>query len=219
MFYNYARFILTIIGTAIGLTGYYLEVTYQISHEGLLWIGSTLIFAIGGFIIGGLIQKLSISSHTDYLTGLWNRRYFYAKLHEEVVRTTKGKDRMCIAMIDVDGFKAINDLYGHATGDVLLSGIATILKKNIRRKDVVVRWGGDEFAVIFAEASLKNALEIMERIRHKVEGSFSSYHLTISTGIISLEHDQDLEDLLVKADQTLYKAKELKNAVIAVNES
>lgn len=219
MFYNHARFILTMLGIVIGITGYYLEIYCQVGYERILWIGSTLAFAAGGFIIGGLIEHLSIRSHTDYLTGLWNRRYFYLKLREEVVRMTKGKGQMCIAMIDVDGFKKVNDLYGHAIGDVLLSGIAAILKENARNNDIVIRLGGDEFAVIFAETSLKNALEIMERIRHKVEGTFSSYHLTISTGIISLEQDKDLKDLLIKADQTLYKAKELKNAVIAVTDS
>lgn len=204
-------------GILIGIIGYYLEIYCQAGYERILWIGSTLTFAIGGFIIGGVIEHLSICSHTDCLTGLWNRRYFYLKLREEVVRMTKEKGQMCIAMIDVDGFKKVNDLYGHAIGDVLLSGIAAILKENTRNNDIVIRLGGDEFAVIFTETFLKNALEIMERIRQ--EGTFSSYHLTISTGIISLEQDKDFKDLLIKADQTLYKAKELKNAVIAVTDS
>jgi len=218
VFYNHARFILTMFGIVIGLTGYYLGTLCQVSYERSLWLGTTLTFAIGGFVIGGLIQKLSISSHTDYLTGLWNRRYFYFKLGKEGVRTTRGKNQVCVAMIDVDGFKTVNDMYGHTIGDVLLSDIAAILKKDTRSEDVVIRWGGDEFAVIFAQTSLKNALEVMERIRHKVEGTFSSYHLTISTGIISLEQDQDLKDLLTKADQALYKAKEQKNAVITVTD-
>ena len=75
--------------------------------------------------------------------------------------------------------------------------------------------GGEQFAVDFTQTnSLKNALEIMERIRRRVDNTFLSYHLTISTGIISLEQEQDVKDLLIKADQTLYKAKEQKNAVI-----
>ena len=205
-------------GIVIGLAGYYLDTICQVSYERLLWIGATLTFASGGFAIGGLIQKLSISSHTDYLTGLGNRRYFYLKLGEEVVRTTREKKQLCVAMIDVDGFKSVNDMYGHVIGDVLLSGIAAILKKDTRSKDVVIRWGGDEFVIIFTETSLKNALEVMERIRYKVEGAFSPYHLTISSGIIPLEQDQDLKDLLTKADQALYKAKEQKNAVITVTD-
>lgn len=137
------------------------------------------------------------------------------KLREIVDRINKDKGQLCIAMIDVDGFKKINDLYGHVTGDVLLCGIAAILKEGTSNNDIVIRLGGDEFAVVFTETnSLKNALEIMERIRRRVENTFLSYHLTISTGIISLEQEQDVKDLLIKADQTLYKAKEQKNAVI-----
>ena len=218
MFYNHARFILTMFGIVIGLTGYYFGTIYRVDDERLLWVETTMIVAIGGFVIGGLIEKLSINSRTDYLTGLWNRRYFYLKLNEQGERAFSEKKQLCVAMIDVDGFKNVNDMYGHAIGDVLLSGIATILKKDTRSKDVVIRWGGDEFVIIFTETSLKNALEVMERIRYKVEGAFSPYHLTISSGIIPLEQDQDLKDLLTKADQALYKAKEQKNAVIAVTD-
>lgn len=218
MFYRHARFILALFGIAAGLAGYYVGTVGQVSYGQLLWLGTTLFFAAGGFVVGGLIQKLSTSSHTDDLTGLWNRRYFYCKLSEAGVRATRGNNQLCIALIDVDGFKKVNDRYGHTMGDVLLSDIATILKQDTRSQDVVIRWGGDEFAVIFAEASLKNALEVMERIRHKIEEAFSSYDLTISTGIISLQQERDVTALLTKADQALYKAKQQKNAVVTVND-
>lgn len=218
MFYNHARFIFAMLGTVIGLTGCYLGTICQVSYERLLWIGTTLAFAIGGFVIGDLIQRLSISSHTDYLTGLWNRRYLYFKLGEKGVRTARGKKQLCVAMIDVDSFKTVNDRYGHTIGDVLLAGIAAILKKDTRSKDIVIRWGGDEFVVVFVETSLKKTIEVMEKIRYKIESVFSPYHLTISAGIIALEQEQNLKELLTKADQALYKAKEQKNAVITVND-
>lgn len=200
-----------------GLTGYYLEMICQVGDERILWIGLTLIFTFGGFLIGGLIQRLSIRSHIDYLTGLWNRRYFCLKLSEEAVRKIRAKKQLCVAMIDVDGFKNINDSYGHAVGDILLSHIAAILKENTRSEDVVSRWGGDEFVIIFTETSLNSAFEVMERIRYKIESTFSPYHLTISSGIISLEQTQDFKDLLVRADQALYQAKARKNAIVMVN--
>ncbi|SMD15345.1 GGDEF domain-containing protein [Sporomusa malonica] len=218
MFYNFARFILTMSGIVLGLTGYYFGAIYRVDDERLLWVGTTIIFAVGGFVIGGLIEKLSINSHTDYLTGLWNRRYFYLTLDEQGERAFSGNKQLYVAMIDVDGFKNVNDRYGHSIGDVLLSGIAAILRKSTRSKDIVIRWGGDEFVIIFTGVSLKNALEVMERIRFKVESTFSSYQLTISSGIILLERNQDLEELLRKADQALYKAKEQKNAVITVTD-
>jgi diguanylate cyclase (GGDEF)-like protein len=107
--------------------------------------------------------------------------------------------------------------YGHAIGDVLLSDLATILRKTTRTTDIVTRWGGDEFAIIFCETSLETALEVMERIRRKVENTFLPYHLTVSAGIVALKADQDLKNMLVIADQTLYKAKAQKNTVITVN--
>jgi diguanylate cyclase (GGDEF)-like protein len=178
----------------------------------------SFVLIIVGFVTGRFIQKLSLSSHTDFLTGLWNRRYFHLRLDEEKVRATRRKTPLCIAMIDVDSFKTINDTYGHAIGDVLLSDIAAILKKNTRVTEVITRWGGDEFAIIFSETSLMEAYEVIERVRYKVENAFSPYHLTISAGIIALKPDQDLKDLLIKADQALYKAKAQKNTTITVTD-
>lgn len=106
--------------------------------------------------------------------------------------------------------KNVNDRYGHAIGDVLLADIAVILKKYTRSKDIVIRWGGDEFVIIFAEISLKNALEVMEKIRYKVEGTFFTISLNYK------EQEQDLKDPLTKADQALYKTKERKNVIVMV---
>ena len=122
-----------------------------------------------------------------------------------------------IAMIDVDDFKAVNDTYGHTIGDKIISDLAVVLKKNTRNTDIVTRWGGDEFAIIFSETSLVEAHEVIERICHKIEVRFCySYGLTISAGIIALEPDQDLKELLIKANQALYKAKAQKNSLITV---
>jgi diguanylate cyclase (GGDEF)-like protein len=216
-FYHYAPLILTALGTMVGLTGYYLDMVLQVSFEGMLWIGTTFLLAAAGFITGGLIKRLHLSSQTDFVTGLWNRRYFYLRLDEEEARASRKKTPLCVAMIDVDDFKAVNDKYGHAAGDLLLSELAAIFKKNIRATDIVTRWGGDEFAVIFSETSLADAYEIMERVRCKIEERFqSSYGLTISAGIILIEPDQDVKDLLSQADRALYKAKAQKNSVITV---
>jgi len=116
VFYNHARFILTMFGIVIGLTGYYFGTIYRVDDERLLWVETTIIVAIGGFVIGGLIEKLSINSRTDYLTGLWNRRYFYLKLDEQGERAFSEKKQLCVAMIDVDGFKNVNDMEGKTRG-------------------------------------------------------------------------------------------------------
>lgn len=216
-FYNHMPLTLAILGMLVGLTGYYLDIVLQVSFENLLWAGIALLLSVTGFTTGGMIQRLHVSSHTDYVTGLWNRRYFYLRLDEEEARATRKNAQLCVAMIDIDNFKAINDRYGHAAGDMLLADLATMFRKNVRETDIVTRWGGDEFAIIFSGASLMEAYEIMERIRQTVEMRFSSsYGLAISAGIISLEPDRDIKDLLIAADQALYKAKEQKNSVITI---
>ena len=218
MIYRYMSFMLTILGMMIGLSGLCLDMILPLRFRWLLWIGITGALAICGFATGSLIQKLSVSSHTDFLTGLWNRRYFYGRLDEEEAKITRKKTPLCIAMIDMDGFKQVNDTYGHAVGDVLLVDMAAILRRNTRSTDVVARWGGDEFAILFSETSLANAQDVLERIRHKAEETFRAYQLTISAGIITLPPDQALKDLLIKADEALYKAKAQKNTVMTVQD-
>ena len=215
MFYNYATLILTASGILISFAGYYLIFICHINHEVLVWlmISSTLIMA--GFITGKLIQRLNLASHTDFLTGLWNRRYFHLRLDLKEIDATKNNTPLCVALIDVDNFKKINDIYGHVKGDLLLAEVADVLQGNTRSSDIVARWGGDEFAIILSDTSLADAYEILERIRCKIENIFySSYGLTISAGLITLKPGQNLKELLIKADQALYKAKTLKNSVI-----
>ena len=215
-FYKYAPLALAILGMLVGLTGYYLDMVLKISHESLLWVGIALLLCLAGFMTGRLIRRLDLSAHTDSVTGLWNRRYFYRRLAEEKTRATREKTPLCVAMIDIDNFKTINDKYGHAAGDLVLLELAAIFKNTVRTTDIVTRWGGDEFAIIFSGASLREAYAVMERIRHKVETKFySSYGLAISAGVIPLEPDQAVQDLLLIVDQALYKAKVQKNLVVA----
>ncbi|HMM20965.1 MAG TPA: GGDEF domain-containing protein [Selenomonadales bacterium] len=210
MFYNYAASILTASGIVISLTGYYCIFACHTHYKLLVWLIISSSLIVAGFATGKLIQRLNVTSHTDFLTGLGNKRYFYSRLD-----ATKKNRQLCIALIDVDDFKRINDTYGHVKGDRLLSEVAEVLQGNTRSSDIVARWGGDEFAVILLDASLADAYEVVERIRSKVENIFhSSYGLTISVGLIPLEPGQKLKEVLIKADQALYKAKMLKNAVI-----
>lgn len=214
-FCSCASLILTGLGILAGLAGYYMDAVCYDALERQLWTAITLILAITGLVTGKLIQRLNLSSHTDFLTGLWNRRYLFLRLEEEMACAARKKKPLCVAMIDADDFKTMNDTYGHSVGDVILSYLAAIFKRNTRANDIVTRWGGDEFAIVFPETSLTDACEVMERIRGKVEAEIgASYGLTISAGIIPLQHDQDVKRLLMKADQALYKAKERKNSVI-----
>lgn len=215
MFYNYAWLILSSSGALIGITGYYLDIVLAGNYGGLLWAGITGIIAGSGLVTGSLIRKLNRLSHTDFLTGLWNRRYFYSVLQKHFCRATAQRLHLCVAMIDVDGFKTINDTYGHTTGDQLLSGLAVLLKKNAGTT-VVTRWGGDEFAIIFAGTTIERSREVMEKIRRLAETTFLPYQLTISAGVVPLQPGQTLNEFLLQADHALYKAKMQKNSIITI---
>lgn len=215
--FTYAPVILAAIGASVCILEYYLGLTCR--ENCAHFVGSSLVFAIACYFLGILIQKLRLSSHTDFLTGLWNRRYFYSKLDKEKAWASRKKTPRCVAMIDVDDFKTINDTYGHAVGDLLLSDLASIFKKYTRDKDTVIRWGGDEFAIVFVDTSLENALGIMDRIRLEVQAKYSvSYRLTISAGITTIEPAKELKELLIRVDNALYRAKNKKNLVIVMDD-
>lgn len=167
---------------------------------------------------GLLIRKLRKSSYDDVLTGLYNRRYFYQKLSH----TKRIRFPVSLLMIDIDDFKGINDNYGHITGDIVLKQFADILKENVSVSDTVVRWGGEEFAVILPETHLNKAYLIGDRIRGIVENyqfgsEVTTCKVTVSIGITSTETEIDMDEFVKIADKALYKAKETKNLVMCIN--
>lgn len=160
-----------------------------------------------------LIRKLEHLSMCDVLTDLYNRRCFDIKLREEVPRAHRQGYPVFLALIDVDGFKAYNDKYGHPAGDVVLQAIGHSLLRCTRENvDWSFRYGGDEFAVIIPYASLDQVMRIAERILQ-----YHRDHHPPETGLsIGLAQfvrhperswDEDIEDLINRADKALYKSK------------
>ena len=152
----------------------------------------------------------------DALTGLHNRRYFDARLMEEICHARRTKTPLCCLYIDIDHFKQINDQHGHARGDRILQWLANTLKSQMRSNDVLARLGGEEFAVLLAETEPTTAMNIAERIRLAVaHGSEAglSFPVTISIGVSTLVDDDAHSPeragqcLLDAADQGLYQAK------------
>lgn len=155
--------------------------------------------------------KLKETSFKDEVTGLYNRRFFQLRLEEEMSRFRRFNHPAAIVLLDLDGFKAVNDELGHPVGDDTLRDVAQILMKHSRGINVVVRYGGDEFAVLLVETSKAGARLYADRIR-QVIASYPFSHgkpITASFGVASLPDDevQTAEDLFRVADEALYSAK------------
>ncbi|MEM7137907.1 MAG: diguanylate cyclase [Myxococcota bacterium] len=158
-----------------------------------------------------LVEETQLLALTDGLTGLYNRRHATKRLEEEIARSRRNGTGLCVAMCDVDHFKAINDEFGHGAGDRVLQQIGTSLTEYVRRNDIVARWGGEEFLVIFSEIKLTAARIVAERLRGrlantpKVEGG--PEQITVSVGLAMLGPNSTAEALIEQADQALYRAK------------
>jgi diguanylate cyclase (GGDEF)-like protein len=158
-------------------------------------------------------RSLEAISVTDELTGLFNRRFFNASLAKKVAAARRSNTKLSLLMMDVDCFKTFNDTYGHMEGDKVLSGLGRLLTKILREEDIACRYGGEEFVVILHNADMKAAHETAERIRSGFEaltfnpGTKIDIHATVSIGAAELLPDDSPDQLLVRADQALYQAK------------
>ena len=166
--------------------------------------------------------QLKEFSFKDEVTGLYNRRFFSIRLEEEVSRYRRFNHPVAVVLLDLDGFKEINDELGHAAGDETLRGMAEILLKYSRGINVICRYGGDEFAVLLVETSKGGARLYADRIRYVLPG-FHFVHgrrVTASFGIASLPEDvTPAPDALIRAaDEALYAAKRAGKNRVSVYE-
>ena len=159
-------------------------------------------------------QQLERLSFTDGLTSLHNRRAFDEEFSSRFEHSRRYGRPLSVAIIDVDHFKAVNDTYGHPSGDVVLRTIARSIQSSSRQVDFVARVGGEEFAVILPETSLFDALQFAEKIRANVasaavEANGVMHAITVSIGLANVPHSMMLnsEMLFHAADQALYRAK------------
>src|SRR5215467_7718391 len=145
----------------------------------------------------------------DSLTGLHNRRYFYETLGREVDRAQRYQRQLSLVIVDVDGFKEINDRIGHLAGDTVLAEIADRLRQVVRSADIPCRVGGDEFAVIVPEAEVGQALQLVGRIQRAVSSQpiARAGRVRVSAGVSDLQLNDSPTSLFERGDESLYAAK------------
>ncbi|HEX8707644.1 MAG TPA: diguanylate cyclase, partial [Pyrinomonadaceae bacterium] len=150
---------------------------------------------------------------TDALTGLLNRYGLQQILAREHAEARRYNRALSCLVIDLDNFKAINDTYGHSTGDLALQQIAAILKEAVRRSDMVYRYGGEEFLVLLPETDSEGAIALAEKIRTTTASRLFGnnerpFRLTLSAGAACLCDNESGNDMIARADLALYYAKE-----------
>jgi diguanylate cyclase (GGDEF)-like protein/PAS domain S-box-containing protein len=171
-----------------------------------------------------LNAELECLVFVDYLTGLYNRRYFMQRGAEEFKRARRSSQPLALFMLDIDWFKKVNDDHGHKAGDMALQNLAAVLKLNLREVDILGRIGGEEFAILLPNTSLNNAARLAERTRQSIENSSfvvldQVLSFTISLGVAEITDEvSGIDDLLRNADLALYRAKaEGRNRVVVAD--
>lgn len=180
----------------------YTHLTPLIKHE------YNMVHSLMGMVGEGERSLLKMAT-TDTLTGIGNRRLF-----EEIFQAhqTLGKQydvTLFLLLFDIDNFKSINDTFGHNTGDSVLKELSTLVSRSIRKSDIFVRWGGEEFAILLRYSDPTTVMKIAEQIRQRIDkNSFETIvHVTCSFGLTSIQPEETLEEVFERADKALYRAK------------
>jgi diguanylate cyclase (GGDEF)-like protein len=154
------------------------------------------------------LEEISVR---DPLTQLYNRRYLFQRMQEEIASIADGRT-LSVLMIDLDGFKRVNDETGHMRGDALLKEIANALVKSCRGSDVAARYGGDEFVILLPGTAGERATQVAERIAQAIREVGLRFDakrpVTGSVGLAEAMRDEEVASLLRRADQNAYRAKQ-----------
>jgi diguanylate cyclase (GGDEF)-like protein len=167
---------------------------------------------------------LQQTARTDYLTQLPNRRAMIQILDKEAARFERAKHPFSLVLLDIDHFKSINDSFGHDGGDEILVKIAASTRGWMREKDVLSRWGGEEFLILLSDTDVERATEQAERLRTAIEAqAFTIGHgetrITASLGVAGYTSNQGIDSCIKDADIALYRAKSGgRNCVVTYRE-
>lgn len=207
---------LVVQGETLGL--FYLETPvgmsdeHAISRERLVvTVGDGIKLSLSNLKLRGVMREQA--TH-DPLTGLFNRRYLDDTLPRELHHAHRHDTQMCLAMLDIDHFKRINDTFGHEAGDLLLRELGRTLHENVRKSDIACRFGGEEFVLVLLNSPLEASRQHIERIRSHVKDLQVRYGdqllgtMTLSVGLVEAhDHDMTADELLRAADEALCAAK------------
>ena len=168
------------------------------------------------------MKEVSRLATTDALTGTLNRRGFAFEATVLLAHCRRRGKAVCLLMLDIDHFKSVNDRYGHATGDRVLKFVTGVLRDLVRDEDIICRFGGEEFLLLFPETDLKQAEVVAERIRAYIETAVadaeSNCQITVSIGCTQISDEEDLARAIARGDDALYVAKNKgRNQVVALN--
>jgi diguanylate cyclase (GGDEF)-like protein len=197
----------------LSMQEYYMRYNLAIAYL----IGGVGFFIINRYQFNLFMNQLKMEEMAtiDVLTQVSNRRYFLNIMEREFQQSKRYKKQISLMIMDLDYFKKINDTYGHTIGDYVLMEFAKICSREIRKTDLMGRLGGEEFAVMLPNTDVENARILAERIRKAVDHAIFEYqavriHLTVSIGLASfpLVDANDPHELIIKADEFLYQAKE-----------
>ena len=176
-----------------------------------LWLGMTGTAVFTALVVASLAGRLRAQATTDLLTGLPNRRGWEHSLEREFARAMRRRSPLCVAVLDLDNFKALNDTSGHLAGDLVLRSASKAWLTLLRDTDVLARYGGDEFALILPDCTPEKATEIIDRLSASTEGS------TCSVGVAWAGESDDPQSLIGRADRALYDAKAAGGARVVVS--
>ena len=159
--------------------------------------------------------------HTDQLTGILNRRGMDEAFDRELSSADRSQAPLCVALLDIDNFKKLNDTLGHQAGDQALIHLAQVIKESLRPSDNVARYGGEEFVILLPDTPLHEGVEAVERLQREMTKKFFLNNndrilVTFSAGVALRKSDEDQEDVVGRADKAMYIAKTTgKNRVVA----
>lgn len=182
-----------------GLFGIIQDITVQVTQEQSLRAANVMAETAAA--------EAKVLAETDQLTGIANRRRVSQVLEREIDRAERTGQPLAIAIFDLDHFKQINDRFGHNVGDRVLKRVAAEASRELRHDDMLGRFGGEEFVILFPAAGTEVALNVAERVRRRIELSDAEPAVTISIGVAQLDLGETDESLLRRADEALYVAK------------